>query len=376
MNTPWVEIFSNEKNQAAYGTEYAEAYPWHAIIACQVMVRPFESLQRLKWGFNSAALYDEALDRQRLFLESQHTVNTVQRIERPERRTLALRCINLPGRGLQVGLLAKVCAKSPSDARRAAAIYWREIHTLFPTDHELYPATRQEDYHRLAGTELLLNEPHPATILQVKRYETPLSGSPSQVPVLGIWQSGPHADEQIWRALAGLAFPALLNISLRPTLLHDAERKNLLSLKQRLEKMDADQVSPIQNAIHKGWVTPFITRRLAPWSKFFYLQVHLATQGEGVDDSLSRAVGASLSRPANDKPSPGYETVSPENGSEARDWKAALHQLEIIRASSEYSIPRLHEIADLEEAWSVFRFPYPPEIGLPQVTLLNPSKAE
>lgn len=375
MNTPWVEVFSIEKSQA-YGSEFAEDYPWHAVIACQVMVRPFESLQRLKWGFNAGVLYDEALDRQRLFLESQYTINTIKRIERPERRTLALRCINLPGKGLQVGLIAKICAKSPGEARRSAAIYWREIHSLFPTDHELYPATREEDYHRLTGADLLGNEPQPARITQIKRYETPLSGSPSQVPVLGIWQTGPHADEAIWRALAGLPFAAMLNISLRPTLLHDSERKNLLNLRQRLEKMDAEQSNPIQNAIHKGWVAPFITRRLAPWGKYFYLQVHLVTQGEAVDDSLTRAVGASLTRPAHDRPSPGFETESPESDSDARDWKTALRQLEITRSHSEYSIPRLHEIADLEEAWAVFRFPYPPEIGLPGVTLLNPNKAE
>lgn len=375
MNTPWVEVFSIEKSQA-YGEEFAEEYPWHAVFACQVVVRPFETLLRLKWGFNPGVMYDEAMDRQRLFLESQYAVNTQMRREHPERRTLALRCINVPGKGLQVGLIAKICAKSPSDARRAAAIYWREIHSLFPYDHELYPAIRQEDYHRLAGTQLLLHGNQPHTIRQIKRYETPLLSTPNQVPVLGIWQTGPHADEQIWRTLAGLPFAAMLNISLRPTLLYDSERKHLLQLKQKLDRMDTEQAGPISHVIHKGWVVPFLNRRLLPWGKFYYLQIHILTEEEPVDDSLTRAIGTSLTRPSGDKISPGFETESPPDDAETREWKSALHQMEIFPSNSEYNIPRLHEIADLEEAATVFRLPYPPEYGLPGVTLLNPTNDE
>lgn len=375
MNTPWVEVFSIEKSQA-YGEEFAEEYPWHAVFACQVVVRPFESRERLKWGFNTAALYEEAIDRQRLFLESQYAYDTILRREQPQRRTLALRCINIPGKGLQVGLIAKICAKSPNDARQAAAIYWREIHSLFPYDHELYPATRQEDYHRLAGTALLTHGSRPDSVVQIKRYETPLNNASAQMPVLGIWQTGPHADEQIWRALAALPFAAMLNISLRPTLLYDSERKHLLQLKQKLDRLESEQMGPIAHLVHKGWVAPFITRRLMPWGKFYYLQVHIVTEDQPVDDSLVRAIGASLTRPIGEKLSPGFETESPASDTETRAWKAALHQMEIYRSASEYSIPRLHEIADLEETVAVFRFPYPPYHGLPGVTLLNPAKDE
>lgn len=375
MPIPWFEIFSIEQSQA-YSADGAVDYPWHAIFACQVVIRPFETLLHLKWGFNAGALYEEARDRQHLFLESQHALNAQMRYEPPTRRTLALRCINVPGKGLQVALIGKVCAKSPTEARRAAAIYWREIHTSFPTDYELYPATRQEDYHRMAGTEILLHGNQPTSLVQIKRCETPLLGAFKQMPVLGVWQSGPHADEAIWRAMAGLPFAALLNISLRPTLLYDIERKHLLQLQQRIEKADADKFGPISQSIYKGWIAPFIARRLKPWGKFYYMQVHLASAEEPIDESLTRVIGASLTRPNGDKLSPGFETENPEDEAETRLRKAALHQLEILPARSIYALPRLTEIADLEEAAAVFRFPYPPEYGLPGVSLLHPAKDE
>jgi len=375
MNTPWIEVYSYDEPQA-YGSEFSEEYPWNASFACQVCIRPFESLQKLKWGFNSAVLYEEALDRQKLFLESQYAINQQYRIELPTRRTLALRCINIPGKGLQVGLIGKITAKSPSEAKNEAAIYWREIHSMLPYDHNVFPAISQDDYRQVSGTHILQYNSGMNSIVQIKRYETPLPGSQTQMPILGTWQTLPHSDEQIWRALAALPYPAMLNISLRPTVLYDQERLFLLKLRQRLSQMENEQGNSGNNGIHKGWIEPFINRRLSPWGKFFYLQIHIATESEEVDESLARAIGTSITRITGDKTSPGYETTNPMDDEEARSWKKRLIELEIIRSSSEYAIPRLHEIADLEEAWSVFRFPYPPEGGWPGLVILDPTKDE
>jgi hypothetical protein len=369
METPWVEL-TDAHHEQAYGGQFAETLPWHALFALQVCVRPFPERLKFRWGFNNEALLAEALDRQKMFIETLYAINHQYRIELPERPTVVLRGINRPGEGLVVSLVAKTCAQSPREARQAAHDFCRQLAALVPYDHAVYPAATPEMYQRLAGIDILNNDGVPESLAQLKRFETPLPAPPHTESVLGLWQAAPRSNEQIWRVLASLPMPALINISLRPTVLYEQERKQLMNLKTKLAKMDSELGGSKKGLRHKNWVEPLINRRLSAWGKFFYMQIHLAAApGHGIDDSFCRAVGTALTRDTNEQPLPGFEFDHAVDEKQAAAWRKMLTDLEIIQSGSEFYIPRLHDIVDLDEAWAVFRFPYPPEGDWPDVKL-------
>jgi len=371
METPWVEL-TDAQHEQAYGGQFGETNPWHALVACQVCVRPFQERLKFRWGFNNEALLAEALDRQKMFIETLHALNYQYRIELPERQTVALRGINRPGEGLILSLVAKLCDKSPREARLAAYDFYRHLASLVPYDHMVFPAVTQAEFQRLSGWDILQSGGAPESMVQLKRFETPLPAPHNTESVLGVWQAAPRSNEQIWRALAALPMPALINISLRPTVLYEQERKQLITLKTKLAKIEDEHGGPKKGMRHKAWVEPFISRRLSAWGKFFYMQIHLiAAPGSALDDSFCRAVGTALARDTNEQPLPGFEFDRPADDEQAAAWRAMLNQLEIVQSGSEFYIPRLHDIADLDEASAVFRFPYPPEGDWPGVTLLG-----
>jgi len=356
-HTPWLEITQSGQN-------------YQAIFAFQVCLQPFEILQKNRWGFNAAALLTEALDRQKLFIESQYHGNPFQEPTSNE-QTLALRCIRIPEEGLLLALLGKVNAPGREEARTIALEYCNEIKSTFPHDYKIHPATQQETYNRLIGRDILKNCQAQKSIAQLLRFETPLRTQNGLVYIHGFWQTSDRSDEQIWRMLGNYPRPAMLNISLRPTILDSDERQFIWDMKK--VSVPFESISPMHPPQpFDKWVEPFIERRLNPWKRYYLLQIHLLVPS-GVTRSLIRAIGSTITRESPDLLSPGFLSVHPASDSAAQDWRAHIAGLEITPTHyNPSSLSRLSDIADLNEAHSVFRFPYPHETGLPEVKFIGP----
>lgn len=368
---PWIEI-KRSSQRIEYQREASsidQKYPWQAMFAFHIGIRSFEERLKLKWGFNSAVLLEEALDRQKLFIESQLANNPIH--NRIEQRTLALRCICIPKSGLLLGLVAKVLAESKEDAHSLALDYLRELESIFPYDYTVRPATSLEEFSQLSGREILTKCNDPTSIAQIRRFESPLQTSKGVLRMVGIWQTGKRSDEQIWRALAHYPQEILLNISIRPTTLFEGERRALLEMKQSAQvPQDTPSKEPyLQN--YEDWIDPFISRHISPWNKYFYLQVHLASPFE-VDECLLRNIGSSITRDNMEELStPGFQVLRPVNRSEVVEWSNHLESLDLIHTNNSLLLPRLSELASVDEAHAVFRLPYPPETGLPNVVFLE-----
>jgi hypothetical protein len=143
MTSPWLELENRQPLEVPAGPGYQD-YIWQAQFACQVNVRSYHDWSRLKWGFNAAALFDEFIDRQKLFLESQYEVRHQLGSEAPNYRTLAFRFINLPGEGLLVAVLGKIHDKTREKARESALEYYNEVKSTFPYDYSLVPAQSRD----------------------------------------------------------------------------------------------------------------------------------------------------------------------------------------------------------------------------------------
>ena len=263
---------------------------WQMSFACQVCLRPFSERVALKWGFNAQALLAEAADRQRLFIEAQYQGNILSE-DPPDKRTVVLRCIRVPGKGLLLALMGKVCAATPELAHQQSIQYCRELVSAFPTDYRIYPAISQTAFEKLAGKDMLEKCTSTDTLAKILRFE--MAPIPS-VHVFGCWQTSDRSDEQIWRALGNYPEAVVLNISLRQTQIQFAERQILWNLIQGHPSATEDPQAQAPMPLAK-WAEELIKRRMSPWKKFYYLQVHLACPA-AVSTSITRPIGAAITR--------------------------------------------------------------------------------
>jgi hypothetical protein len=367
---PWVDVKQTRTGLGQKGepADYDSRLPWQALFASQVCIKSFEERIKKKWGFSASFLHEEALDRQKLFIESQCLSNP-QELQFTQ-RTLALRCIGVPLSGLLLSLIGKVYSESQDGARQAALIYWREIKSIFPYDYILYPAISYQEYLRFSGKEILNQCNKEASFAQIQRFENAIRTSQSVIPMMGIWQTGIRSDEQVWRVIAGSSKPILFNIFIRPTVLLEEERHILWGMRQPVRMPNNSAQKALSGQIYDEWANALMSQHRLPWNRFFILQVHLAAP-DGIDEYLLRAIGSALTRDNSEQSSSGFQIEQPSKKEEVVEWSQNISQLEVFQPKNNIGLARLSNIVDLNEAHSVFRFPYPPESGLPDVQFLD-----
>ncbi|NOH04482.1 MAG: hypothetical protein HND47_22185 [Chloroflexi bacterium] len=346
MNVPYIEAVQTQSD-------------WQVVFAFQAFLRPIDQWIKMKWGFNTAVLLEEALDRFKLFLESQVTSDEFQSEDEQSNRTLALRCINLPGEGLQFAILGKAADPEKEHALTAGRVYAREIFSTFPHDFILKPAETKPDFDRLAGSVPFTQKIRLAGIQRENAFFPPML---RYQYITGLWQSSSRAYEQVWRALSGSPPGTMLNITLRPSTLYQNEKELLLDVRKKLPKpgQDEDIFSP-----HLSWVDACIKRRLTPWKKFFQMQIHVLAE-DAPDDNLLRSIGSAFTRSTSDLSTPGFQIVRPNSADEEEEWRRTIRTLDFTPSPR-----RMDDLADVDEVHAVFRLPYRQETGLPGLSLVE-----
>jgi len=331
---------------------------WQAVFAFQIFHQQPEDWLKMRWGFNAGILLEEALDRGKLFVESQTASEIDFRSGAQPVRTVALRGINLPGTGLQMSLLGKTIAQSRQAAEETALVYARELYSTFPSDFILIPAETPDDFHRLSGQDLLTSQPG---IAQIQRSIFPLPPGVEFHFLTGLWQASARSNEQIWRALSNMPRKSMVNMMMQPTYFFEGEKKALIEIKQKI--LDAEQNSHIAS-VHGPWVENIVKRRLAAWKRFFLVQVHVAAEHE-LDENLIRSIGSALTRDSNDLSLPGFQTQWPDSDETGRSWCDQLLALNFIPSA------HMEDLCDSDEAFAVFRVPYLPEAGVPGANFIR-----
>lgn len=357
MSGPWIELVPPQSQADIPGPGFSE-YQWQALFACQIAVPKHQDWIHLRWGLNAAPLFEEAMKRQNLFLESQHGFHNELQTESPDRRTLAFRYINVPDEGLLLVLLGKIYANSEENANENALTYFRELKATFPYDYALSAADSRDQFCRLSGWDVIAAGPDLVNIVQIKRRETPILINQKSPFLSGLWRSSPRAHEQIWRSLAALPYPVMLNSTLRPTVMYQNELQLLRNEADQISGLDVTSLDPRTRNVYKEWNTNLVNRRHDPWQKFFYLQIHLVSTHK-IDEHLIRSVGASLTLNSDGAPRPGYQ-VRLAAPNETDDWGRKIRNLDIIFSESYLPVMRLSEMADLLEVFDTIRIPYSP----------------
>lgn len=337
---------------------------WQSMFAFQVFQRSAEEWGKFRWGFNAGALFEEALDRQKLFLESQ-AITEIQFFDESQPiRTLAIRVINQPGKGVQMALIGMVAATDQTQAEQAGQDYAREVYSTFPYDFILNPCITETGFEQLTGVAFFTENIRVASIQRANAYIPPMK---RYQYMQGFWQSNTRANEQIWRALSNMPQPAMLNIMMRPSFLYEDEKEFMLKIKKSV--LDAEEKPDIFLPYHP-WMESWIKRRLAPWKKFFQLQVHVLAAG-AVDENLLRSIGAAITRDLPENALPGFQIERPNSADEEKEWREGVNTLTLI------PVPRrMDDLADLDEVFSVFRLPLQQEIGLPGVNFIDTASVD
>lgn len=366
MATPWIQVEESRPPDFAAGPGYAD-FTWQALFACQVLILPYPAWFKLRWGFNAAVLFEEALERQKLFLESQYILRGSFGIEPPEYRTLGFRFVSRPGAPLLVAVVGKIKGRSRQEALESALAFYNEIKHTFPYDYTLAPARSREEYLTVSGSDILDESNPSSTVALVKRMEVPISTDRVLPFQQGFWHSAPRSHEPIWRLMASATCPVLLNVSLRSTILHENERARLFQSAEEIDAVSNPHLNPVTLNTLKKRYREHVERRLTPWMKFYYLQVQLAST-HALDENLLRVIGSSLAITGNGPSLQGCHVESAEPA-ERSAWQRKIRDLDFLFTGSSLAAPRLSDMADLQEVFAAIRLPYsPPEEGLPDVT--------
>jgi hypothetical protein len=354
----WIET-------APPGAEAGALY--HAVFAASIRLRPFADNAQWQWGWNAGALLEEALDRQRLFLEAQHPQDDLSLAGPEDRQTLALRCIRDPAEPhLGLSLLGKVCAPSADAARNGARAYWEETRSIFPYDYELAPATSRSDFMAVSGQSILDAPGCPGSLVELRRFEGVIAAGARRLFVLAHWPASSLANEQIWRALAGCPEPLLYTVCLRPAVLLDLERRALANLAGAARELAADDsLAPIwpEATYLAGLYSDRLTRLRHP----YVMRVHLAAPAS-VPAGLIRVVSAALSHPAGTDPAMfGCQAIRIPVASLDRERQALrwLEPEDDPEPPLDARCAGLRHKVELREAHTAFRLPFLPKGGIP-----------
>jgi hypothetical protein len=137
-----------------------------------------------------------------------------------------------------------------------------------------------------------------------------------------------------------------------------------MGIKKNISNLDQNNEAV---SVYIPWAENYIKRRLAVWKKFFLVQVHLVV--DGAMENLIRSIGSAITRDNNDMALPGYQILRPNSPDESQQWRENIRSLDLIQNSL-----HLDEVADVDEVFSVFRFPYRPDAGLPGANFIELKK--
>jgi hypothetical protein len=342
---------------------------WHAQFAASIKLRKFDLLLKKKWGFEVTSLLTEVIERQRLFIESQHLPGDSWQ-QAPVFRTLSLRFHHDNDEGrIRPYLLVKVQASDRDDAIAQAELAWNEMSSNFPYDYLLSPARSQSAFLKATGWDDIRQASDPCSYVEIGRYEGILNTGREFMYLLGSWSESMLGNEQIWRTLAGAGQRIFLNIMLRPAFLQDYEREVLQSILAKANGMDRQSLHPVYQ--------PYLEAAVANYQDMamnlhrpYLIRIHLFSP-DAIPEYIPRVIGNALTHPEKAEiTAPGCQVYSPNSPSDVLKIQQLLCWLEpdaYLPGRYDARFTRLRYMVDAQQAVSLFRLPLPPQGGIPGV---------
>lgn len=374
---PWIEVAEGADVSGAAplaSWPYSSRSPSTARALFGIRIRPlsFEQRKDFKWGFSAANARQEAVERQQQFVADLRFRSPLDFRSPTNEPTLALHGFHDPAeQGLILCLLGAVNGRDAAEAYALAVDLWRFLTATFPYDYELTPLCTRTDYLNDTGMGLLDKIEGQNEIVELRRFEMRLTTHRGPGFLLGSWQSAGGSDEQVWRALASANQPTLLSVRIQPTTISAPERAKIDAL---MNISPAGEESPAELvAQYCRLGAALYEERKGSWRSPYMMQLHLASLG-GVPGYLTRALASAMTYHRDDvSDQSGYQVAIPHETQDVTRWRQALTQVTFANASpasTNQFMYRLSLLAGLDETLAAFRWPYPPQPGLPGVRFI------
>lgn len=366
-----IQINRPRNGQTSLGEESLSRSGYHALFAARIMLKSFNELIEMKWGFGQDALLEEAWDRQKIFIEAHHYAEDMGIIDPPDRRILALRTICEPGNPyLQILLLGKICAPNLEEARTQALDYWHELESLFPYDYNLIPIQTQADFTAISRyCSPPADGTNPGTCIEVTRYEGVLQSENTVLNAVGVWNSTLASNEKIWRILASSPVDVMLNITLRPTILYEDELGMLAQIIETSGTIAHDSKNPLTRQ-DAELINHLYLERFRSMGYAYLAQLHVVSPCI-LPEYIPRAIGSALTHHRQEQSRElGYQMRRPQNKKEFLNWLNAIYCLEPYLTPGtikDARLQRLRYLVNTTEACSLFQLPFPSKGGMPGV---------
>ena len=344
---------------------------YHAVFAARIVLKSFDELMEIKWGFSHDALLKEARDRQRIFVEAHHYAEDMGLADPPDSRTLALRTICEPSNpNLQIFLLGKICAPDFEGARTQILNYWHEISSLFPYDYSLKPIQTQAEFASISNyCSTDADKPYLGTCIEITRYEGILQSEKTVLNGIGVWNSTLASNEKIWRVLASSPVEVMLNITLRPTIVYEDELGMLAQVIETSDAIAHDSKNPLTRQ-DAELINRLYLERARSMGYAYLAQLHVVSPGR-LPEYVPRAIASALTHYRQEHSRElGYQMRRPQNKNEHLQWLQSIYSLEPCLTPSimkDARLQRFRYIVNTDEASALFQVPFPSKGGIPGV---------
>jgi len=354
MPNPWIEMYDRETSRSAC-----------ALAAIQVAPRAFAERNRMRWGFNFGAAYDEARERTSVFIDMLYARQFQPQTRRSAgQRSLALRCgLPQPGEPLTLTLVAGVRGLPDSWLHTACRDFCDELLASFPYDYQLYPAVTREDFLHICGWEQVRQAAAQMSIVEIERKETAITPDGCAFVQTGEWAANRQSAETLWHSLALSPGSLIFNMLIQPVQLLPSEKTELAQLAGLLEAAGDAQPEAAKAA-------SLYRQRAQAAQGVFCMQLHLVAPA-GVPASISRTVGSSLTAAVKPGEAPGGFTVRRVPGSVVNQQRIMTLQPVYNRISA--ASPRGRLVACAPEVRAAFHLPFFSEFGVPDVEFAIPT---
>jgi hypothetical protein len=354
--SPWIDSASNNDPHQTGSIHSATWAAW-------IHLRNYSELLGFQWGFNARDLRQDALERNLQFVKS---ICTFRPIEQGWRRTFIIRMYKSADI-LKFVLIVRNVGESLESACMEAYKSWLEIRSTYPYDYVLTPLSKDE-FGKNIPQDLSIEcvgYNFVTVFYPCTRFSFSKSDIKNDNPIIsvGSWSSSDTTPELIWRMLDNTLKPIALEILIQPTIIQIDEWQAFGTLKDILQKQLVD----------KGSVNPSIKEWFDAWSNRIYslsqpyiVQLRMFSSAP-IPTYVEQIIGSALTY----SPSPisSYETLQPAPEQIAY-WQKGIENHDFIDCGTLLStLPRLPYLATLPEVARVFRAPFLPKGGIPDLNI-------
>ena len=336
-NTPWINLTSFT-HAAPNGPIYSATW------AAWIQLRDFSELIGFQWGFNARDLRQDAMERNLQFIKS---LCTFRPSEDCWRRIYILRMYKYEDK-LKFLIIVRNIAETPEHATNNALASWYQVRSTYPYDYILGPLSEHE-YIGAVETQFV------TVFYPCFR---PLISTNNLAISAGFWSGTETSPELIWRTLSDLQYPVALEIYLQPTILLESELAALGAVKDSIQK-------EFKNLTQKEWLDAF-SGRISALCQPYLLQLR-AFSAQAIPFYVNAAIGSSFTFPPSSNSS--YETLQPEP-EQLLLWRKSVEEHKFIDCGTPLAVPpRLPYLATLQEVAKIFRAPFLPKGGIPDLKI-------